>query len=119
MGVYASSETPRPPMKTPGPDEEALRKCHGRVGEVMEEIDRQRGIEKAAKLKEVGFQSWEEYESYVTESYRQNAACHEMILEEECARLGKTVDELYAEDPQRDVYMPLMAPFTLCDCDGK
>ena len=106
-------------MKTSGPDEEALRKYHERVGEVMEEIDKQREIEKAAKLKEVGFQTWEEYESYVTESYRQNGARHETMLEEKCARLGKTIDELYVEDPQRDVYMPLMAPFMPCDCDGE
>ena len=106
-------------MKIPGPDEKALRECHERVDEIMKEINKQREIRKAAKLKELGFRSWEGYESYLTEQLRQGAALHEKWLEEECARTGKTVDELYEDDPQRDVDKPLMAPFIPCDCDGE
>ena len=117
--MYASPKTPRPPVKTPGPDERALRECNERVDEIMKEIDKQREIRKAAKVKEMGFQNWEEYENHLTESYTQGAVWYEKMLEEKCARTGKTVDELYADDPQRDVYIPLMAPFTPCDCDGE
>ena len=119
MDIYASSETPGPPMKIPGLDEKALRAHHERIDELMKQFDEEREILGAAKSKEMGFQSWEEYESYMTESYRQSAALHEKWLEEECTRLGKTVDELYADDPQRDVDIPLMAPFIPCDCDGE
>lgn len=68
------------------------------------------------KAKELGFSSWDEYKRHQTEQRRLNEEWYQNMLDEKCARLGKTRDELYAEDPQRDVSYR-WSPH--CDCKGR
>ena len=80
----------------------------------MDDFIRERQARREAEAKAQGFSSWEEHVAYLKERYRQNHAVYERKLDEKCARLGKTREQLYDEDPQRyipDCWMPE------CDCD--
>lgn len=68
------------------------------------------------RAKALGFSSWEEHERHVKEQDTRYHAEYERRLDEQCARLGKTREQLEMEDPQR--YSPnCWKPD--CDCDGK
>ena len=87
---------------------EALRMLHE-----LERKQYQMGTEQA---KELGFSSYEEYLEDLGERHRRDYEDYERRMDENCARLGKTREELEMEDPQR--YVPdCWDPD--CDCDGK
>ena len=64
-----------------------------------------------------GFSSGKEYEDYQMEKWGERDREYARRLEEECKLLGKTVEQYWAEHPQRDL-SPLPPP-PQCDCDGK
>ena len=86
-----------------------------RFHRMMEEWRAKRDIKCEEKAKAKGFSSWEKYMEFVYERESRRHAEHERHLDEKCARLGKTREELQMEDPQRDI--PGSWP-PECDCDG-
>lgn len=79
-------------------DEEANRRCE-------------------AKAKELGFSCWKEYDKQYREECRRAQILYKRDLDEKCAILGKTIEEVEAEDPQR--YIPDDDWLAQCDCDGE
>ena len=70
-----------------------------------------------AKAKQMGFSSWEEYNKHNIEEDRKAEIAYERRMDEKCALLGKTREELYAEDPQRLILDD--EGLGECDCDGQ
>ena len=83
---------------------------------LLKELEEKRKRRCEVVAKEQGFSSWDEYKSQMRQRHRQLEARYEEELDEKCAKLGKTREELYLEDPQRfipDCWEPQ------CNCDGK
>lgn len=83
---------------------------------IMEEFRERRRRRGERRAKKLGFSSWEEYKCHQRKQWRLRDESYEKFLDEECVRLGKTREELAAEDPQRDVsdgWNPQ------CDCEGE
>lgn len=69
---------------------------------------------KEREARKNGFASWEEYDDHLREEDRLMHEDFEKRLDEECARLGKTKEQYWAEHPQRE--SPRPEP---CDCTGQ
>ena len=83
---------------------------------MMREFEREMNEKATERAKARGFSSWEDYEADLKAKDTRNHAAYERRLDEQCARLGKTREQLEMEDPQR--YVPnCWNPE--CDCDGK
>lgn len=70
-----------------------------------------------AKAKAMGFSSQEEYSKHYLEQCREAETSYENRINEQCALLDKTREEIEAEDPQR--YIPDDDWLVQCDCDGE
>ena len=84
---------------------------------LMDEWDRELELKQAARAKENGFSSWEEYNQHEMEEWRLRHEEYERQMDEKCALLGKTREQMYREDPQRNT--PDDDGFRLCDCEGE
>lgn len=97
-------------------DEDTLRRF-----EVVKRLQEKRLAEKDQRLEAMaiakGFPSWKEYKDYQMERWGERDREYARRLEEECKLLGKTVEQYWAEHPQRDRSPPPPPP--PCDCDGK
>jgi hypothetical protein len=100
--------------------DETLRTCLEESGRKMKILRAAIERRKTAEAIAEGFSSWEEYESYENEKCRERDRSRERNLKEECALLGKTVQQYWAEHPQRWSPRPIFdSQQPECDCDGK
>lgn len=87
------------------------------AGRLLAEFRAERDQRREAEAKTAGFSSWDEYDKYLIEESRKLDEERERKLDEKCALLGQTWEELYAEDPQR--FIPDDGGLPGCDCHGK
>ena len=98
-------------------EEDAAEISLSRAGRLLAEFRAERDQRREAEAKTAGFLSWDEYDKHLIEESRKLDEERERKLDEKCALLGKTREELYAEDPQRFILDDGGLPW--CDCDGK
>ena len=80
----------------------------------LDAFDERIRIEREQSAKAHGFSNYKEYEAFQWQEREEHAAQYEIHIAEECKRLGKTVDEYWAEHPQRWI-----APeWPDCNCEG-
>lgn len=60
----------------------------------MDEFASERALRREEKSKDLGFSSVEEYDQHMEERWRRNSDNHQKMLDEKCARLGKTRKQL-------------------------
>ncbi len=83
---------------------------------LSDESDKRRQQKYEEHVKQMGFTSVEAYEEDQYAKEREGLEAYGRMLDEKCALLGKTREQLEAEDPQRyvpDSWLPE------CDCEGK
>ncbi len=86
---------------------------------MLDEIVKERELRCAAIAKEKGFSSWDEYEKKLMMEDHQAHLEAERRLDEKCALLGKTREQLHKEDPQRYSDDDDDSDGGGCDCEGE
>ncbi len=84
---------------------------------ILDEWDKEKERRGAVRAREKGFSSYAEYEKHFEEQFHQAHVKYEKRMDEKCALLGKTREELHMEDPQR--YIPDDGGEAECDCEGE
>ena len=89
---------------------------------MMKQFEKEADERTLKVAKEHGFSSAAEYREHGMKEWRRLDEEHEKRLDEKCARLGKTREQLSREDPQRWTPVPYIVGEVFpeeCSCDGK
>ena len=80
---------------------------------LFEEHDERVRINQEQRAKEHGFSTYKEYEAFEMQQWKERDDKFYAALAEECKRLGKTVEQYWAEHPQCDT-----PERPECKCEG-
>ncbi|KAF7510564.1 hypothetical protein GJ744_006410 [Endocarpon pusillum] len=96
-------------------EEDAVEIPLSEAGRLLAEFRAEGDQRREVRAKEAGFSSWDEHNKYLIEESHRVDQEYEMQLDEKCALLGKTREQLYEADPQR--FIPDDGGLPQCDCD--
>lgn len=99
--------------------DEAFQNSWEECARLSKEWEKQRDRKRTAEAIAQGFSCKEDLDEHEMELSRQLQGGYERQLEDKAALLGKAVDEIYAEDPQRFSPRGILGPLSSCDCCGK
>lgn len=103
----------------PNEYDDALQNSWEECARLSKEWEKQRDRKRTAEAIAQGFSCREDLDKHEMQLSLQLEGGYQRQLEEKAASLGKTVEEIYIEDPQRYSPRGVIGPLSSCGCHGE